>query len=203
MHAVDVYVVEDEANIRCELCELVERFGASAHGYESGAQFLAVAAESAPGIILLDLNMPGKKGMDVLNALHAMDSPHTTIVITGSANVSIAVAAMKAGAADFLEKPFLPEQLSISLYRARESHHVALAQYNRRSVASAAVATLSARERALLRGVAQGHTNKIIARELELSVRTVEMFRSSMMEKLGAHNVAGVVRAALDSNFLF
>jgi two-component system response regulator FixJ len=194
-----VHVVQDEAGGLSELCMLVERLGFEPWAHASHDEFLQILPDLAPALILLDF---GKTDQKVLQALCVPRSPHQVIVSIAQGDVCAAVTAMQAGAVDCVEKPLMPERLPFALDHAFDLLDCAIIQHDHHARAAAALKNLSARECELLRSVTNGETNKEIARDLKISVRTVEMFRSSMMRKLNARNVAELVKAAIDSGFL-
>ena len=192
-----VHVVDDD--------ELLRAFAAGnlgAAGYEvvehpTGDAFLAALEEAPAGCILLDIHMPGLSGLQVQEALNARDLDWPVVVLTGRGDVRIAVEAMKNGAFEFLEKPYEPPALLRVLnaaFQAFEADREARAEAAR---ARTLVAGLSPREYQVLRGLLAGMPNKIIAHALGLSVRTVEIYRGHVMDKLQARGLSTAVRLAL------
>lgn len=165
--------------------------------YDSGRSLLDSADLQSPGCILLDMLMPGMHGLEVQGALIARQCPLPLVFLTGSADVPSAVAAMRAGAVDFLEKPFDNADLvqrvahAISAYRRkREAHRGA-------EIIAARIERLSPRETEVLGQIAAGLTNKEIARVLGTSHRTVEIQRAHLMERMQAHSLADLIRMYL------
>jgi two-component system, LuxR family, response regulator FixJ len=189
-----VYIVDDDEAVCQSLERMLRTAGFATVTYGSGIAFLdAAAAGLAPGCLLLDMWMPGMDGLDVQSRMGERGLRHPVVVMTGHGDVLTAVRAMKAGAVDFIEKPFIPH----ALLKAIE---VALAGRERRAqdreAAQAAerIAMLSPREREVLDSLAAGRSNKIIAFDLNLSVRTVEVHRARMLDRLGTHSSAAAVR---------
>jgi two-component system response regulator FixJ len=184
-----VYVLDDDAAVLRSL----ERLLSSAHfepvTFDRPEAFLAAAKTFKPGCVLLDVRLPGMSGLDVQAQLLKMRTDLAIIVVTGQGDIQTAVRAMKAGAADFLEKPYGDDALLGSIETAFERETgLDTADAVRR------VATLSARERDVLDGLLAGRSNKVIAYDLGISVRTVEVHRARMMERLGLRQLAEVIR---------
>jgi two-component system response regulator FixJ len=164
--------------------------------YDTALAFLHAAPSLAPGCVLLDIMMPGMDGFELQGHLQKVNASMPVIVMTGQGDVQSAVRAMKAGAVDFLEKPYGDD----ALINAIES---ALAGPDRANLdreaadAMARIAALSPREREVLDALAAGRPNKVIAFDLDISVRTVEVHRARMMERLGVHQLAEAVRLAV------
>ena len=161
---------------------------------------MLVYDESA-SVALLDLRMPGLDGFGVLRQITARRLPHPVVIITGHGDVPVAVAAMKAGACDFVEKPFAGETILRAADAAMRRGDAALAEANEAAEAAARLAALSPREADVLRGVVSGRQNKVIARLLGISPRTVEIHRGNVMSKLGVRSVPEVMRLALAGGF--
>ncbi len=190
-----LYLVDDDEIVRASLRSLMEtQPGLEVREFSSGDDFLAVAAELKAGCVLLDLNMPGTDGMATLKAAAKYPGRFATIILTGQGEVADAVQAMKAGAADFIEKPCdhraLIEAVNSALVRlTQESREVA-----RRNAARAKLDLLSARELEVLEGLIEGLPNKLIAHQLQISPRTVEIYRSKLMEKLEVRSLSEALR---------
>lgn len=189
-----VYVVDDQRTMRKALCHLIRNAGLIAESFQSAEEFLQTYDPSRPGVLLLDLQMPGMSGLQLLERLAAKGDCRPVIVITGYADVPTAVRAMKAGAVDFIQKPFeIPELLE----RVRQS--IALdGEWRRWNVEATQVVqrmnSLSPREREVLDLMVAGHPTKRIAEDLGLSTRTVELHRHSVMQKMEAKSVVELVR---------
>jgi two-component system response regulator FixJ len=195
-----VHVVDDDVAIRRSLERLLDAAGFKVVCYDTPLAFLDAAPGLAPGCALLDIRMPGMDGLELQATLAERRIPLPVIVMTGQGDVQSAVRAMKAGAIDFIEKPYTDEVLLGAI-------EAALARADRtdgeRDIAEAArlIATLSPREREVLEALVAGRPNKVIAFDLGISVRTVEVHRSRMMERLGVHQFAEAVRLAVMAKF--
>ncbi|MGC9952747.1 MAG: response regulator FixJ [Rhizomicrobium sp.] len=192
-----VFVVDDEPGIRDSLAMLLESSGHAAKCYESAAAFLASEAPKARGCLIVDVQMPDMNGLQLQNELAARRSPLTVIIMTGHGDIPIAVQAMKAGALDFLEKPFDENVLLDSVRRALDRASSAGNQAEIVKDTQTRLAQLTDRERQVLDLIVAGKANKVIAYELSISPRTVEIHRSRVMEKMGAGNLADLVRKVL------
>lgn len=191
-----IYIVDDDDAVRASLHSLLSvRSDLVVRGYRSGDAFLEQVSELDPGVLLLDFHMPGSTGLDVLNALSGTPR-FVPIVLTGQGNVGLAVQAMKAGALDFIEKPYEAETLMLlidtAFSRLEEDNEAAA----RISAAEAKIAKLSPRETDVLKGLIEGRSNKIIAYELDISPRTVEIYRANLMEKLEVRSLSEALRIA-------
>jgi two-component system response regulator FixJ len=191
-----VHVVDDDAAVRRSLERLLSSAGFAAVSYPTPEAILDAAPGLAAGCILLDVRMPGMDGLMLQAELRARGGELPVIVMTGQGDVATAVRAMKAGAADFIEKPFNDEVLVTAIEAALGK----VGQIGRdRDAAAAAqrIATLSPREREVLEGLVNGRSNKEIAFDLGISVRTVEVHRSRMMERLDVRQFAEAIRLAV------
>ncbi len=191
-----IYIVDDDDAVRASLHSLLSvRSDLLVRGFRSGDVFLEDAAELDPGVLLLDFHMPGATGLDVLNAL-GNKAQFVPIVLTGQGNVGLAVQAMKAGALDFIEKPYEAEvlmQVIDNAFARLEENSEEAARVN---TAEAKIAKLSPRETDVLKGLIEGRSNKIIAYELDISPRTVEIYRANLMEKLEVRSLSEALRIA-------
>ena len=191
-----VHVVDDDAAVRRSLERLLDTAGFRVVSYDSSSAFLEAARGLSAGCVLLDIQMPGVDGLAVQARLNRLGVPLPVIVMTAHGDVARAVQAMKAGAVDFLEKPFDDETLLNGI-------KAALAKAGRRvgdrepAEAAQRIATLSPREREVLDGLVTGRQNKVIAFDLGISVRTVEVHRARMMERLGTKQFADAIRLAV------
>ena len=191
-----VHVVDDDAAVRRSLERLLSSAGFAAVSYPTPKAILEAAPGLAAGCILLDVQMPGMDGLMLQAELRARGGGLPVIVMTGQGDVATAVRAMKAGAADFIEKPFSDEVLVTAIEAALGK----VGQIGRdRDTAAAAqrIATLSPREREVLEGLVGGRSNKEIAFDLGISIRTVEVHRSRMMERLDVRQFAEAIRLAV------
>jgi two-component system, LuxR family, response regulator FixJ len=189
-----VFVIDDQRIMRRSLCQLIRSTGLAAESFESAEEFLHSYDPSRPGCMLLDLQMPGMTGLQLLERLAAKGGCRPVIIITGHADVPTAVRAMRAGAVDIQQKPFkIPELLE----RIRQS--IALDAEWRRWNAEAThiierINSVSPREREVLDFVIAGQSTKEIADQLGLSVKTIELHRHSLMQKMGARSPVDLVR---------
>ena len=195
-----IYIVDDDDAVRDSLRTLLEAVGWSVQSYESGKAFLNICDPTMRGCLLLDIRMPGLDGLQVQRILSQRGVTLPFIVISGHGDVSSAVRAMKAGAAEFLEKPFDSEIVLRAIRTALESDAEAR---GKQAVASAAAARLDALTRRERQVFDEGAQNKMIARQLAISPRTVEVHRSRIMKKLGASSLSEVVHLALEAGAKF
>ena len=185
-----IHVVDDDESLRRALLRLLDAAGFEARGYASTGEFLLHPLPDRPGCLLLDIFMPGPSGLELQAALaqHAIAQP--VIFLTGHADVSSSVLAMKAGAVDFLEKPVDRDTLLVALARALEIDAARRAARGEAARLHALFATLTSREREVFERVVAGKLNKQIADELQTSERTVKTQRAQVMTKLGADSAA-------------
>ncbi len=191
-----VHLIDDDPDVRDSLSFLLGAADVPVTAYESAAAFLAVAADPK-GCVITDIRMPEIDGLVLLSRLNDMDLRLPTIVITGHADVPMAVQAMKLGATDFIEKPFEDTLLLRAVQRALRLGD----EIDHRATEGARfadlIASLSARERQVLDGLVAGKANKVIAKELAISPRTVEIYRANVMSKTQAGSLSELVRIAL------
>jgi two-component system, LuxR family, response regulator FixJ len=188
-----VYVLDDDEAVLRSLERLLSSANFEPITFDNPEAFLTAAKTFKTGCVLLDVRLPGMSGLDVQARLLKMRTDLAVIVVTGQGDIQTAVRAMKAGAADFLEKPYSDHALLGSIEAAfRKENHAD----RDRDIAEAArlVATLSPREREVLDGLLAGRPNKLIAYDLGISVRTVEVHRARMMERLRMRQLAEVIR---------
>lgn len=191
-----VHVVDDEDAVRRSLDFLLRVAGYRVERWPDGEAFLAGADNSVSACLLLDVRMPGLDGLEVLARMPAAGLDFPAIVLTGHGDITIAVQAMKAGAADFLEKPFDSEKLLRSLAIAFGHLADREGQRERAQWARTQLARLTEREREVLDGLSCGYPNKTIAYDLGISSRTVEVYRANVMTKLEVSNFADALRIA-------
>jgi two-component system, LuxR family, response regulator FixJ len=192
-----VYIVDDDDAVRDSLSFQLETAGYQATGFSSGIDFLRVAPTLGTGCLILDVRMPEIDGMDLQSRLNDMKLGLPVIMMTGHGDVALAVRAMKAGAIDFVEKPFSEEAILESIGLALSRTRCAGLENRETDVAMARLAALSCREREVMEGLVAGQPNKMIAFELGLSPRTIEVHRSRIMDKTQARSVPELVRLAL------
>ena len=192
-----VHVIDDDAAMRDSLAFLLEVNGFQPEVFESANTFLGKALSSAPACVVSDIRMPGMNGIELVRKLKSERIPCPVILITGHGDVALAVEAMKAGAVDFIEKPFDDAVLLNGIRLALETRRADEDDNTARTEAQARLAELSPRERDVLQGLVAGKINKVIAHELSISPRTVEVYRANLMAKTGARSVSELMRIAL------
>jgi two-component system response regulator FixJ len=193
-----VFVVDDDEAVRDSIRVLLETSGFRVEDFGSPADFLSSDAPGRPGCLLVDVRMPGMSGLEVQLHLAETGSALPVIVITGHGDVPLAVQAMKAGAVDFVQKPFDEE---IILTAVRTALDRAERQRGRSCPPEVLnrLATLTPRERDVLEGLVAGRPNKVIAHHLSISPRTVEIHRARVMDKMRAESLPRLVRMALEA----
>ncbi len=191
-----VYVIDDDSMVRGSTAYFLAAAGHGARMFRSGQEFLDALPELAPGCVLLDVRLPGIDGLQVLEAMHDRLAQFPVIVMTGHGDVATAVRAMKLGASDFHEKPFDEAALLKTLARLFAGLDKQVEADDHQAAAQARLALLTRRETDVLRGLAAGLPNKVLAYELGLSVRTVEMHRANMMARLGVRSLPEALRLA-------
>jgi len=192
-----VHVIDDDEAVRQSIEFLLRTAGVMARTYDSASAFLDVLPTVESGCIITDVRMPGISGIELLRRLGEMRIGIPVIVITGHGDVPLAVEAMKNGAIDFLEKPFEDELLLASVRSALNRSQENAARDAERAAVEARLATLTNREREVLEGLVAGKPNKIIAFDLSISPRTVEIYRANVMTKMKAASLSELVRMAL------
>jgi two-component system response regulator FixJ len=192
-----VHVIDDDAAMRESLVFLLDVHGFQPEAFESPAAFLSKAAIGAPACIVSDIRMPGMNGIELIRKLKSAGIPGPVILITGHGDVALAVEAMKVGAVDFIEKPFDDAVLLGAIRSALAARPSNQGDSAARTEARERLAELSPRERDVLQGVVAGKINKVIAHELSISPRTVEVYRANLMAKTGARSVSELMRIAL------
>ena len=197
-----IYVVDDHAAMRRSLDALLVSAGFATCSFSSGEEFLEAADGLDPGILLTDLRMSGMDGLDLVARLKDRNREFPAIIMTAHGDVDAAIRALRLGARDFIQKPFREAELLTVLQREAEALHHSGTSDAARLAAEVKLAGLSPREFEVVRGLALGQTNKSIAHELALSVRTVEMHRARAMDRLGCRNVAELIALALHGDIL-
>ena len=191
-----VYLVDDEAAVRRSVGFMLKTSGYEVESFESGEAFLKVAAQLEPGCVLLDVRLGAMDGLGVQQALKDKGVVLPVIIITGHGDVGLAVRAMKAGAVDFLEKPFEKAAVVAALEQALRRND-GRAELNRLAdQARAQLNGLTPRERDVLNGLVEGQSNKVIAYDLGISPRTVEIHRANLMSKLGVASLSDALKIA-------
>ena len=196
----EIFVVDDDPAIRDTLFVILSTGGYEVICFADGAALLEVARSRTPAAILLDVNIPGKSGLDILKELHGEDYPAPIFMISGQGDIAMAVGAIKSGALDFIEKPFRGTELVTRLEEAVEAYARRHAQDNVSSVGSLHFPgrePLTRREREVLEQFTAGASNKEAGRTLGISPRTIEDHRANIMKRLGARNAADLVRIVM------
>ena len=192
-----VHVIDDDEAMRASLAFLLQASGLTAQTYDSALRFLEQLDVGPTGVIVTDLRMPEMTGLELVRRLKARDVALPIIMITGHGDVPLAVEAMKSGVVDFLEKPFDEESLLAAIRSALADGSKAEASQAERDRIRTVLEGLSPREREVLDGVIEGKLNKVIAHELSISPRTVEVYRANVMSKTGARGLSELVRLVL------
>ncbi len=192
-----VYVIDDDEAVRDSLRLQLETAGFQVSDYPSGEAFLEGLAEVGPGCVLTDIRMPGLGGLELVERLKRLNFSNPIIVMTGHGDIPLAVLAIKAGVVNFIEKP-LDDEILLGAIEAAflMTDEMRGGQEQLRAV-EARFAILSPRERDVMTGVIGGKLNKVIAHDLGISFRTVEVYRAGLMTKMGATTVSDLVRMAL------
>lgn len=197
------YVVDDEEAVRTSVRALLgTRPNLFVSGFASGTAFLDGIEDRENGVVILDVNMPGLSGLEVLKELLPHDHRFASIIITGQGDIGMAVQAMKTGAVDFLEKPYEPDALFRAVDSAFDSLKEAQTRAERAKEALARIEALSPRERSVLQLLIDGQPNKVMASNLGLSIRTVEVHRANVMSKLGVSSLSEVMRLAFSAGMV-
>jgi two-component system response regulator FixJ len=191
-----VHVIDDDEAMRDSLSYLLDSAGIAARTYESAVEFLSGIDSVRAGCIVTDVRMPEMSGLDLIRRLRNQGIDLPVIVMTGHADVPLAVEAMKAGALEFLEKPFEEEVLLHAIQIALRGGPPGQDPTEKKRL-QAIFEALSPREQQVLDGVVAGKLNKVIAFELGISPRTVEVYRANMMSKTGAHGLSELVQMVM------
>ncbi|OSZ67023.1 DNA-binding response regulator [Sphingomonas sp. IBVSS1] len=191
-----VYLVDDEAPVRRSLGFMLKTSGYEVEQFESGEAFLKAAGQLAPGCVLLDVRLGGLDGLAVQQALKDRGIMLPVIIITGHGDVGLAVRAMKAGAVDFLEKPFEKTAVIAAIDQALARNQGRAELERLADQARAQLNGLTPRERDVLNGLVEGQSNKVIAYDLGISPRTVEIHRANLMSKLGVNSLSDALKIA-------
>ncbi|QGP79196.1 response regulator FixJ [Sphingobium sp. CAP-1] len=195
-----LYVVDDDEAIRRSLSFLLRTSGFAVTLFDGGLPFLKAAADLPQGCVLLDVRMPDMDGLEVQRELRARGVMLPVVIMTGHGDVDMAVAAMKAGASDFIEKPFDKHSLLACIEAARRQSVAARGASARAQEAQARLNVLTDRERDVLGGLVEGLPNKTIAYDLGISPRTVEIHRANLMQKLEVKSLAEALRIAFHAD---
>jgi two-component system response regulator FixJ len=197
-----VYVIDDDAAMRDSLNFLLDAANFEVTLFESATHFLKMLPRLAFGCVVSDVRMPGIDGIELLKRMKSLDSPFPIVIITGHGDVALAVEAMKLGAVDFLEKPFEDDRLIGMIETAiRHREPAAKDEAVTRDIAGR-VDSLSPRERQVMEGLIAGLSNKMIARNYDISPRTIEVYRANVMTKMQAGSLSELVRLAMRAGLL-
>jgi len=194
-----VHVIDDDDAVRDSLALLMEAAGLTARAYASAEDFLEAVDRAEPGCVITDVRMPDMSGLELLHRLSDRLDQFPVIVLTGEADVPMAVEALKGGALDLIEKPYAADAILAAVTGALRQLEARRDRTSRRAESSQRLAALSAREREVLQGLLEGHSNKEIARDLSISPRTVEAYRANLMMKMGAESLSELVRMSLEA----
>ena len=192
-----VYVIDDDTAMRDSLAFLLSSAGFDVVVFKSAAEFLLAGTDLDFGCVLSDVRMPGIDGIEFLRQLRTRGQTIPVIVMTGHADVALAVQAMKEGASDFIEKPFDDQVLIDAIRSALDNRNQVGATHPQSAEIHGRMTALSERERQVLDGLVSGLPNKTIAYDLGISPRTVEIHRANVMSKMGAGSLSHLVRMAL------
>jgi FixJ family two-component response regulator len=193
-----VMVVDDDAAVRAALQLLLQSVGHASQTYGSAREFLAQFDPVRPGCLVLDVRMPGMSGLELQEQLNLRGATLPVIFITGHGDVPMAVEAMQQGAFDFLQKPFRDQELLDRIQRALARDRITRAGLARREEIRERLASLTAREREVMELMTRGRPNKLMAADLGLSQRTIEIHRARVMEKMQAGSLAELVRMSME-----
>jgi two-component system response regulator FixJ len=197
-----VYVIDDDAAMRDSLDFLLGAAGFNVRLFDSAQIFLNELPDLAFGCVVTDIRMPGMDGMELLRQLNSRARRLPVIVMTGHGDIPLAVEAMKLGALDFLEKPFEDDGLIGMIETALSQNESGPKNEAATAEMAARVAFLTQRERQVMQGLVTGQSNKVIAREYDISPRTVEVYRANVMTKMQAGSLSELVRFAIRAGLL-
>jgi two-component system response regulator FixJ len=197
-----IYVIDDDEAVRESMEFLLKAAGITVRGFDSAKAFLDILSEVKSGCVITDVRMPEITGIDLLRKLSEAKRDLPVIVITGHGDIALAVEAMKIGAVDFLEKPFDDDHLLVAVRAALDKDADVAKRQAELGDINDKLAALSNRERQVLEGLVAGHANKIIAFDLGISPRTVEIYRANVMTKMAANSLSDLVRMAMMAGIL-
>jgi len=197
-----VFVVDDDPAACDSVTALIRSKGVAVQSYSSAEQFLAEFDRSQPGCLIVDVRMSGMTGLELQQALIEESVPLAVIVITGYADIRMAVAAMQAGAVNFLEKPCQDQELWVCVQRALAKEDQIWESHQQRKVIVERLGSLTKSEISVLERIVDGKLNKQIAGELDIGLRTAELRRAKVMDKMKANSPAELVRMALTAELL-
>lgn len=189
-----VFIVDDDQAVRESLEDLLDSVGINTRVFTSALDFLAAYSSDEPGCLVLDVRMPGMSGLELQQELNRQEIPLPVIILTGHGDVPMAVQAMKQGALDFIQKPFRDQDLLDQINHALHCSSGQCAKQHHIEEIKQRIQTLTRREHQIMQMIVAGKANKVIAIELDLSQRTVEVHRANVMHKLQVCSVADLVR---------
>lgn len=192
-----VYLIDDDEGARGSLSFVLKSAGLSVRAHESAIDFLRFANDLEPGCIITDVRMPGMTGLELVTRLKERGVTHPVIMITGHADVPMAIQALHAGVSDFIEKPFTGEAILGAVQAALTKQQSRSEISSERDEIVRRLATLSGREREVMEGLVDGKVNKVIGHELDISARTVEVYRANVMTKMSAGTLSELVRMVM------
>ncbi len=189
-----IHIVDDDDSIRNALVDVLATVNLPAIGFASGKDFLDFVSDETSGCLLSDIRMPGMSGLQLQEELKKRGKSFPTIFMTAHADVPMAVQALQQGAVDFIEKPFREQELIDRIHKLVEQANAELERDKQLTDIRERLETLSPRERDVLEHIAEGRANKVIAAELNISLRTVENYRAKLLEKLNVRSTAGLIK---------
>jgi two-component system response regulator FixJ len=201
-HEPIIYVIDDDDAVRQSLEFLLKTAGIAVRSFDSAKAFLDILPQIQSGCVITDVRMPDITGIDLLRRVKELKLDIPVIVITGHGDITLAVDAMKIGAVDFLEKPFDDDLLIAAVRSALSSEADAAKRKAEKAEIHDKLAALSNRERQVLEGLVAGNPNKVIAFDLGISPRTVEIYRANVMTKMAANSLSDLVRMAMTADIL-
>jgi len=193
----EIFIVDDDPSVRAALSVVLTGEGYQVASFVEGEAFLAAARSRTPGCVLIDVQLPGASGLDLLRRLDAQHYPAPILVISGHGDIPTAIEAIRNGALDFIEKPFEAAALVARVRNAIDAWHSGNRKDSILARDFSGHERLTARERDVLEQIAQGASNKEAGRDLGISPRTIEVHRARIMEKLAAKNAADLMRIVL------
>jgi two-component system response regulator FixJ len=197
-----VHLIDDDDAVRQSLAFLLTTAGLAVRVHESATAFLKMLPKAQPGCVVTDVRMPDVDGLELQRRLQAAGAKFPVIIMTGHGDVPLAVQAMKAGAIDFIEKPFDDERMISAIRAALDLHDKRGYRDAEIAETQARLGSLSAREREVLDGILRGQPNKVVAYDLGISPRTVEVHRANVMTKMRTSSLSELVRMALVAGML-
>jgi two-component system response regulator FixJ len=192
-----IFLIDDEEAVRDSICMMLERRGYTVRAFESAEASLEALEPNACGCIVCDVRLKGQSGLDLQRKLNTLRYELPLILITGHGDIEMAVKAVKRGAFDFIEKPFEDTRLYSSVDEAISAHGQLLAKKDEREALEARIAELTDRQREVMELLVEGLPNKVIAKRLGISPRTVETYRAFVMAKTGAASLAELVKMSI------